>query len=88
MRRPDAHRALIRALVGRYPGLLVLSSRSEPWASITFTGARHVLFCGRGVEVGGIAEEEFQLHSHVVADIAARDDGAALVIEALTIETD
>ena len=86
MRRADPHRALIRALLARYPGLLVLAGTSEPWASATFTGARHTLTCATGPDLGGIEEEEFALPGHVVIDIAARRAADRMTIEALTIE--
>jgi hypothetical protein len=87
MRRADAHRALLRALMARYPGLIVLASRTEPWASATFTGMRHELRCGSGVNLAGIEEVEFVLPDHVVADIAGCDRDGHVLIEALTIET-
>lgn len=86
MKRADPHRALIRALVARYPGLLVLSGRSEPWASVTYTGARHILTCAAGPALAGIEDEEFTLFGHLVADIAVERTGDRVVIEALTIE--
>ena len=85
MRRADPHRALLRALSRRYPGLLVLASQSEPWASATFIGARHLLTCS-GPKPDRIAETEFELPGHFVADITARQDGDRVTIEALTIE--
>jgi hypothetical protein len=88
MKRADPHRALIRALLQRYAGLMVLSSRSEPWASVTFTGARHVLTCATGVKLEGLAETGFSLPGHIVADIAAHETDGRLIIEALTIEAD
>jgi hypothetical protein len=56
MRRADPHQALIRALIGRWPGLLVLAGTSEPWASATYTGARHTLTCAAGPDLTGIGE--------------------------------
>lgn len=88
MKRADPHRALIRTLLQSYPGLLVLSSRSEPWTSVTFTGARHVLTCATGVRLEGLTEAEFGLPGHFVADISAHDANGRLIIEALTIEAD
>jgi len=88
VRRADPHRALIRVLTARYPGLSVLDSRSEPWASVTFTGARHVLTCAAGPELQGIEEADLPLPGHVVADVTARPDKDIILIEALTIQTD
>ena len=86
MRRGDPHRALIRALLARYPGLLVLASRTEPWASATFVGTRHRLACAGGVALDGIEEEELSLPGHVVADICAEQREDRTTIQALTIE--
>jgi hypothetical protein len=86
MRRADPHRALIRALVARYPGLLVLTGTSQPWASVTYTGARHTLTCVAGPNLTGIGEAEFALPGHIVADITAVRSGDRVTIEALTIE--
>jgi hypothetical protein len=88
VKRADPHRALIRALLRHYPGLLVLSGRSEPWASVTFTGARHVLTCAAGVTLDGLGEAGFSLPGHFVADIASREADGRLIIESLTIEAD
>ena len=88
MRRADPHRALIRALAMRCPGLLVLASTSEPWASATFTGARHELRCDLGVNLNGAEEADLPLPGHLVADLSWRVEGTGLVIEALTIEAD
>lgn len=82
----DPHRALLRALGRAYPGLEVLESRSEPWASVTFLGARHLFHCKAGIDLAGIEEAEFALSGHVVADISACSDGDRIRIEALTIE--
>lgn len=86
MRRADPHRALLRALTARYPGLLVLASRSEPWASVTFTGARHILTCAAGAKLAGIEDAEFLLPGHVVADISVCPEDKHVIIEALVIE--
>jgi hypothetical protein len=86
MRRADPHRALIRALLTRHPELVVEEARTEPWASVTFTGMRHVLRCAP-IDLEGLDEAEFALPDHVLADITAGCQGGSLVIEALTIET-
>jgi hypothetical protein len=87
MRRCDSHRALLRALMARYPGLLVLDSRAEPWASVTFTGARHILTCAPGGGLAGAEEAEFDLPGHVLADLTVAQENGRTIIEALTIET-
>jgi hypothetical protein len=86
VRRADPHRALIRALVARYPGLLVLAGQSEPWASVTYTGARHTLTCAAGPDLAGIEEEEFVLPGHILAGANTERSGDRVVIEVLTIE--
>ncbi len=86
MRSADPHRALIRALAARYPGLIVLASRTEPWASATFTGARHVLDCADGPDLTGLIDAEFDLPGQLVADIAFNARDGRLLIEALTVE--
>ncbi len=85
MRRADPHRALIRALLARYSGLAVLDGRTEPWASATFVGMRHILDCA-GPPPAGLEEAEFDLPGHIVADITCCAEGGSLRIEALTIE--
>lgn len=74
---------------------------SRRWASITFSGARHLFTLrleGAGAAaaadafVDHLEEREFRLRGHVVADIvlvAAERDGDAFVrlrLEALTVE--
>lgn len=93
----DPHRRLIRALIERGgAGCRYDRGGSTPWASATFTGARHaiVLALPHGAADGfaDLGEAEFAIPGHLVADIAvaARNDGpdgARLTIEALTIET-
>lgn len=82
----DPHRALLRAIGRRYPGLAVLESRSEPWISVTFIGSRHRILCTFGPDFSGIEEEEFVLSGHFVADIALVPHATGIVIEALTVE--
>jgi hypothetical protein len=47
-----------------------------------------VLTCATGVKLEGLAETEFSLPGHIVADIAAHEADGRLIIEALTIEAD
>lgn len=84
----DARRALLRALRARWPGLVLRTADSEPWASITFTGERHRLVFAPGVDLAGIEEAEFALQGHLVADIVAKVNAAEITIEALTIQLD
>lgn len=86
MSRSDPHRPLLRGLTALHPGLMILTSRSEPWASVTFTGARHVITCAPGPDLAGIEEAELPLAGHIVADIIVRARGAHIIVEALTIE--
>lgn len=83
----DAHPLLLRALTRRWPALHPLDSASEPWASITFSGTRHLYVFATGPDLAGIAAEEWALPGHVVADIAAVIQGERLIVEALTLET-
>ena len=88
MRRADPHRALIRTLMSRYPGLLVLTSATESWSSVTFNGMRHRLLCAAGVDLTGAEDAELPIPGHVVADLCWKADANGIVVEALTIEVD
>jgi len=95
---------LIRALLARVDDkadrILLTNISSVDWQSLTFTGERHVLTLrisgpdGKAVAeqlTAGLADVEFALSDHIVADIAAgsitnEENGSVLVtIEALTI---
>ena len=95
---------LLRALLQRTGEdkhrILLTGIRSTDWQSLTFTGERHVLvlrFVGDQPEAlarrltGGLAEAEFNIPGHIVADIAAgpgvagENGSVMVVIEALTI---
>lgn len=95
---------LLRALLERAGRdkhrILLTETRSTDWQSLTFTGERHSLvlrFTGDRAQAlahrltHGIAEAEFSIPGHIVADIAAGptvagENGSILVpIEALTI---
>jgi hypothetical protein len=102
----DAATALLRALAACFGGFEAsfkvddLSSRS--WASVTFSGARHrIAFSLEGPAAAAaadaflkqMAEAEFDLNGHVLADIAlagedrsASGDRVQVRIEALTVE--
>jgi hypothetical protein len=106
MTADDASTALLRAL-GRhftsFAGLFRVDElTSRNWASVTFSGARHkVAFSLEGdgaaaaadAFVAGMADAEFDLRGHIVADISlagdersAAGDRVELRIEALTVE--
>ena len=104
----DAATALLRALGDRFAGfggafrLEALASR--PWASVTFSGARHEIAIsleGQGAAAAadlflvGLDEAEFELAGHILADIAVAGDerssggdSVRLRIEALTVRDD
>lgn len=94
---------LLRALrqrAGAEP--VVEEMRTTPWASITFSGARHVIalrFEGEDARrnaqalTDGLDYAEFDLGGHILADIIVvgssfAEDNARLIIEALVIEND
>ena len=90
--RVDPHRALRRALDALLGGT-VDSVSEEPWASMTFSGRRHrfrIKLPERADRLAGIAEIEFDLPGHLVAEIVALDrspddEPETFVVEALTI---
>ena len=82
----DVHRALAREIGRRHPELTLLSSGSEPWASVTFTGERHRYAFGPGPLPLDLPEAEFVLPGHVVADLTVASTPEGICIEALTIE--
>ena len=87
MRRADPHQGLVRALHRRHPHLQIVSAQTEPWASATFTGMRHLLRC-TPLSLDGLEDAEFGLPGNIVADITFGFDAGLLIIDALTIETD
>lgn len=93
--RRDAHAHLLRALLAQL-GLApeqIIASAQTPWASATFSGARHevsVSLAGQQADaIAALESHEFDLPGHLVADLrATRIDTAGapqLHIEALTI---
>lgn len=96
---------LLRALLDRAPEardrILLSQVRSVDWQSLTFVGERHCIelrVIGKGdVQLAerltdGLADAEFAIPGHVVADIVVvgeprrePDGGLTLSIEALTI---
>ncbi len=93
----NAHRALTTALLKLATPAEIPTSQERPWASVTFTGARHwvALSVGpaRAAEIAALLpDHEFDLPGHLVADIVVtgtKPDGerTLLEIEALTVET-
>lgn len=96
----DAYHLLGRALNGRLARLGQVAAeggRTEPWASATFTGARHRFAIdilgprAAAADIAGLlAESDYALPGHLVADLAVtaranRTDGARIEIEALTL---
>ena len=94
--RTDPHPRLVRALTSRGGGVAPVAASSRPWASITFTGARHDLTFDLPPDAAermaaGLDEGALAIPGHLVADIAvvARTpcpQGVRLRIEAWTLE--
>jgi hypothetical protein len=94
-RYPDPHSRLGCALADLSGGE-VIESRQTPWASATFSGARHhfVLLVPGKAEPAGLArldQREFDLPGHLVADILLSErvdeaEASRIAIEALTVE--
>jgi len=104
--RPEAERQLINAIDGWFAGqpcgVTVNALLASPWSSATFAGMRHyVLITLSGKDhrriaaafENGLAERQWALPSHYVADIGVTDcDGdrmtTRLTLDALTIRLD
>ncbi|MGE0776220.1 MAG: hypothetical protein AB7G25_13665 [Sphingomonadaceae bacterium] len=94
-RYPDPHARLGLALTNMSGGELI-ESRQTPWASATFSGARHQFIfllpeSGHAAPLGALNEREFELPGHVLADIELLDcsghpDCRRVTIDALTVE--
>jgi hypothetical protein len=96
----DALKRALRAyFVCLGAAVAIESLASRPWASVTFSGARHRLaLCipGPGAAAAadafldGLADRDFTLPGHVLADIdlverSEEDEQVRLVLEALTV---
>ena len=103
MRVSSGIEPLMRALARRAGAEPVVEEvRSRPWASATFSGARHRIalrFEGAAAAARaetmswGIESAEFDLGRHLLVDIAIAecretDAGVCLFVEALVIEQD
>jgi hypothetical protein len=99
----DATSSLLRAVRMhlQHPGGFILEEIiSRSWASVTFSGARHLLAFrleGPGAEQAGarfladLDAAEFELRGHILADIALlseerRPDWVRIRLEALTVD--
>lgn len=98
----NATAALIRAITTHLgDGASIAEIESRPWASVTFSGARHALTLRlEGTQAAARADTfladldlaEFTLRGHILADVAliAREDHdeghVRLRLEALTVE--
>ncbi len=93
----NPHRGLTNALLKLATPAEMRSSRDRPWASVTFTGARHWFALSIGparaeAVTALLPDYEFEIPGHLVADIVVtgtRPDGDRIIldIEALTVET-
>ncbi|MFS0738371.1 hypothetical protein ABC347_15100 [Sphingomonas sp. 1P06PA] len=93
MPAPDAHRAVLRALDRMLPeGTAILTSEAEPWASATFSGARHLVLVEcvdlhAAVDiVSALPEHEFSVPGHIMIDANGLAAGTAVAVELLTVE--
>lgn len=95
-RGPDATTQLMRALERSGPGVTVTRHDSTPWASVTFSGARHHLTIEARATPGldrwlaALPETEFALRGHLVADLTIGliehcADRATVAIDVLTV---
>jgi hypothetical protein len=99
----DAASELLRALkkrAGTASLFLLEDISSRPWASATFSGARHQIafrLLGPSAEEcasafsAGVEAAEFTLRGHILADIelvgqSMEEGGVSLRLEALTVE--
>jgi len=93
-------RALRGCFIGFAGAVRVEEEVSRRWASVTFSGERHRLRLSLGgaqaaiaadAFLDGLAEREFELRGHILADIALVEDkrdavSVRLTLEALTVE--
>ncbi|WP_447728717.1 hypothetical protein [Sphingomonas koreensis] len=89
--------ALVRSAADAGIILTVATAGATPWASVTFTGARHRLSAvaahsaSLDAWLAGLPEAEFRLRGHLVADLAVTGATQAaelteVMLEVLTVE--
>ncbi len=91
----DVHSRLCRAILHKAAPARLVQSRAQPWASVTFTGARHWLALHVAPQSAArvrrdLPEARFDLPGHLVADLEicseqTQADGVVLHVEALTV---
>lgn len=90
-------RALVRSAADAGVLLAVTAATAAPWASVTFTGARHRLTVAAAESpsldswLADLPDAEFRLRGHLVADAAVvctthTIDLAEVTLELLTVE--
>lgn len=98
--RNSRHAGLRDALIAKLKPAQLVSVQEVPWASITFSGARHIFvfeLTGQAAEERGNAFaarascEEFDVKGQLVADLIVTScthgpNGTCVTIEALTVE--
>lgn len=90
------HRHICAAILREAAPALLIASRDRPWASATFSGARHWFTLDVPADLAGdivcaLPEAEFALPGQLVADLAvtARQPMGPMVrlsVEALTVQ--
>lgn len=98
-RGPDSGQSMTRAIFAAAAAMTVdiVESESWPWASATFTGARHRIRLTLPDTpesrhwLAGLPEHEFTIRGHLVADLVLveqqhRDGLIVAVLETLTVE--
>lgn len=92
----SAHHRLCAALLRYAPSAILQETRERPWASITFSGARHWILLRVPKEEAerlarDLPEADLPIVGHIVADLVIMNqrpeaDSTLLTLEALTVE--
>ena len=95
------HDMLLAALIEHFGSNRVSVRRASerPWASATFSGARHMFELAVEAQgdsalisarAGSLHDDQFEMPGHIVADLVCRCEGngdqQAIIVEALTVE--